>query len=380
MAHRRISASDLQLGGTLPWDVRDKSGKLLLKSGHVVSSQLQLDRLIAEGVVFEDEAHARAAAAAAARAAAEAVLPSVVQLLATAHQRLTQAIMQIHSSPETFSPRIEELANLIHKACKQNRDIALAWIVLKSEQRYSITHSLDTAIITDIVGAGLGLTDDARRSCVCAALTMNLSMLDLQDQLQKQAEDLSDVQRAKVRAHPRESCDMLRTVGVNDPVWLDVVLHHHEQADGSGYPDGLRFESIAETAKLVQLADLYCARVSPRAYRASVQSNIALRDIFLERGKAVDPQIAAHFIKEIGIYPPGTVVKLTSGEVGIVSHQAGKSNTPIVHALVGPRGVPLATPLRRDSSQEQYAIRDVIDARKLGLRVNMQVVWGKEAA
>lgn len=380
MAQRRISASDLQLGGALPWDVRDKTGHLLLKSGHIVSSTVQLERLIAEGLVFDEEGHARAAAAAAARAAAEPILASVVEMLNNGLHRLTQAVMQLHSAPEQFAPRINEVAQLIHKACLQNRDVALAWIVHKHETRYSITHSLDSAIVTEVVGSGLQLPPEVRHSCVSAALTMNLSMLELQDQLQKQAEDLSDQQREKVRSHPRESYELLRNIGIDDQVWLDVVLHHHEQADGSGYPDGLKFEVISESAKLVQLADLYCARVSPRAYRASVQSNVALRDIFLERGKAVDPLIAAHFIKEIGIYPPGTVVKLTSGEVGIVSHQAGKSNTPVVHALVGPRGVPLATPLRRDSSQEQYAIRDVIDARKLGLRVNMSVIWGKEAA
>lgn len=379
MGQRRISASDLQLGNALQWDVRDKQGKLLLKAGHVVTSELQLERLIAEGMVNDDPA-AAGHHGGSSRPAVQEVLPSVVEMLKSALMRLSQAVMQIHSAPEQFIPRIIEAAELIHKANKTNRDITLAYIVLKHEGRYSIAHSLDAAIITDIVANGLHYSDERRRSCVCAALTMNLSMLELQDQLQKQAEELSDEQRAKVRSHPRESCEMLKSVGVTDQEWLDVVLHHHEQADGTGYPDGLVFEHIAESAKLVQLSDLYCARVSPRAYRASVQSNVALRDIFLERGKAVDPLIAAHFIKEIGIYPPGTVVKLTSGEIGIVSHQAGKSNTPMVHAIIGPRGVPLTTALRRDSSQEQYSIRDVIDARKLGLRVNMVTIWGKEAA
>lgn len=380
MAQRRISASDLQVGGALPWDVRDKQGKLLLNRGHVVSSTIQLERLIAEGMVTDEAPHGAQHGGAAGKPAAEPQISSVVETLDSCLHRLSQAVLQLHSAPELFATRIIEIARMVHKACKQNRDIALAWIVLKQDNRYSITHSLDTAIITEVVATGLGHDPEYRQHCVCAALTMNLSMLELQDQLQKQIEDLNEEQRSRVRSHPRESMELLKAAGVSEQVWLDIVLHHHEQADGNGYPDGLLFESISEAAKLVQLADLYCARVSPRAYRASVQSNIALRDIFLERGKAVDPLIAAHFIKEIGIYPPGTVVKLTSGEIGIVSHQAGKSNAPVVHALVGPRGAPLATALRRDSSLEQYSIRDVIDARKLGLRVNMVTIWGKEAA
>lgn len=381
MAQRRISVSDLEVGAALPWDVRDKDGKLLLKRGHVLSSGVQIQRLVDEGMFVEDfqhTGHQKNQDSKSAQPARE--VPSVVAMLNMALQRLSQAILQYHSAPELFRQRIIEIATVVNKACLQNRDVALAYIMLKQEQHYSTTHSLDAAIIADLVATGLGYDSDKRLQSVCAALTMNLSMLQLQDQLQKQTEELTEAQREKIKSHPRDSMEMLKAVGVTDELWLDIVLHHHEHGDGSGYPDGLTVDQISEAAKLIQLTDLYCARVSPRAYRSSVQSNVAMRDIFLERGKGLDPLLAAHFIKEIGIYPPGTIVKLTTGEVGIVSHQAGKSNTPYVHAIIGPRGAPLGAAIRRDTSHEQYAIREVVDAKKLGLRVNMVTIWGKEAA
>lgn len=382
MAQRRISVSDLEVGAALPWDVRDKDGKLLLKRGHVLSNGVQIQRLVDEGMFVEDSQHLNHSRQYHDQQQAQPIkeTPSVVGLLNMSLQRLSQAILQYHSAPELFRQRIVEIASVVNKANHQNRDIALAYIVLKQEQHYSTTHSLDAAIIADLVATGLGYDPEKRQQCVCAALTMNLSMLQLQDQLQKQTEELSDAQREKIKSHPRDSMEMLKTVGITDELWLDIVLHHHEHGDGSGYPDGLTVDQISEAAKLIQLTDLYCARVSPRAYRSSVQSNVAMRDIFLERGKGLDPLLAAHFIKEIGIYPPGTIVKLTTGEIGIVSHQAGKSNTPYVHAIIGPRGAPLGAAIRRDTSHDQYAIREVVDAKKLGLRVNMVTIWGKEAA
>lgn len=379
MGQRRISASDLEVGAALPWDVRDKNGKLLLKRGQVLVAETQVERLIAEGMFIEETSSSTSGRDAASMRPSREI-PSVVGLLNTAFQRLSQAVLQYHSAPELFCDRIREAASLIDASCKQNRDVALAYICLKQEQFYSISHCIDTAIILNVVASGLGYSEDLRQKAVCAALTMNISMLQLQDQLQKQTVELSPEQRDKIQSHPQDSLAMLKAVGVNDPVWLDVVLHHHELGDGSGYPDHLTATQISDAAKVVQLADLYCARISPRAYRSSVQSNVALRDIFLEGGKGVDPMIAAHFIKEIGIYPPGTIVRLTSGEVGIVSHQAGRSNTPYVHAVIGARGVPLNPPIRRDTSRQEYSIRELIDARKLGLKVNMVTIWGKEAA
>lgn len=381
MGQRRVSITDIEVGTALQFDVYAPSGKLLLRRGQVLQTQHQIERLVEEGMLIVDEADGLEASRRWIRGERDLVTPpSVVDLVRNAFVRLQQAVLQYHSAPEQFKDRIHEAAAFIEHACHQNRDIALATIPLKRDERYSLSHSLNTAIVTYVVALGMEKQSTWIQSAVCAALTMNIGMLELQDDLQKQQDPLSEEQKAVVHAHPRKSTDMLEAVGVDDTLWLAAVLQHHEQADGSGYPHGLTGENISEAAKLVQLADLYTARVTPRAYRTSVQSNVALRDIFLERGKGVDPMIAAHFIKDIGIYPPGTLVRLLNGEVAVVSHQTGKTNTPIVHSLIGPRGAPLGCAIRRNTADERYAIRDVIDTHKLDIKINMVAIWGKEAA
>ncbi|MDP2154432.1 MAG: hypothetical protein Q8J61_00410, partial [Sulfuricella sp.] len=77
--------------------------------------------------------------------------------------------------------------------------------------------------------------------------------------------------------------------------------------------------------------------------------------------------------------PSGTFVRLNSGEIGVVSKKGGSADTPVVHALVGPRGAPLVTPLKRDTTSEMYAIRDTLSEGQANIRFSMYQVWGNEA-
>lgn len=100
----------------------------------------------------------------------------------------------------------------------------------------------------------------------------------------------------------------------------------------------------------------------------------------MERGQTVDTVIAAYFVRELGLFPPGTVVRLTNGEIGIVSKAADNARTPWVHSLIGPRGAPLSFPIRRKTSEALYTIRDVLDPRKLDFPIRLQAIWGSDAA
>jgi HD-GYP domain-containing protein (c-di-GMP phosphodiesterase class II) len=142
-----------------------------------------------------------------------------------------------------------------------------------------------------------------------------------------------------------------------------LACAHHEAEDGSGYPFGKAGGDIPRNAKIIALADRYCACVSARDYRKSLLPNVTLREIFLERGKGIDPILAAHFIKVLGIYPPGTYVRLNSGEIGVVSRKGSGADTPI----------------KRDTTGEMYAIREALSEEQANIRFNMSQVWGNEA-
>ena len=123
---------------------------------------------------------------------------------------------------------------------------------------------------------------------------------------------LTDVQRQAIRCHPARSTEVLVDAGVEDREWLSAILAHHEHLDGSGYPAGLAGESIPSPARILRVADDYCAKAGGRHYRLPRSSKQALRSLFRSKRLWLDMQLAAHLLRRLGLYPPGTLVRLTT--------------------------------------------------------------------
>jgi HD-GYP domain-containing protein (c-di-GMP phosphodiesterase class II) len=209
---------------------------------------------------------------------------------------------------------------------------------------------------------------------------MNISILQLQDSLQSQQSPLTAAQREIIDNHPEASATILRERGVTDTMWLEAVVAHHEAIDGSGYKQARKGDQIPVPAQLVSLADIYCARISSRDYRAALRPNAALRKLFLEQGKRVRDGLASQFIKAIGVFPPGTPVKLENGEVAVVTERGETASTPAVFSIIGPRGMPLAAPIHRDTSRPTYGVREVVDWAEIGAMPSMRALWGNNGA
>jgi HD-GYP domain-containing protein (c-di-GMP phosphodiesterase class II) len=378
MDQRRITMSDIVMGEPLPWDVYDHTSRLLLRRGHVVTREHQIEELLERGM-FIDAKHATAIRKAEA-APRQQEQPSVVRLVNLANKRLERLLFGLHTETD-IEQKIFDVAKIVGYAVDVNPDIALGCILLnQSGCNYSVRHCVDTAIVSLIVARAMGKAPTEIAPIVAAALTMNVGMLRHQEQFQQKADALTRNDVDTIHAHPAQSVAMLREAGVADEEWLDCVLHHHENEDGSGYPYGRISVVIPENAKIIAIADRYCARVSARSYRKPMLPNAALRDILLSEKDKVDSQLTACFIKELGVYPNGTYVRLENGEIGIVTGKGKTTTAPIMHSLIGPRGAPLSFPIRRDTSKELHSIRDVLHPDQAAVRVSMQQLWGLEAA
>ena len=196
------------------------------------------------------------------------------------------------------------------------------------------------------------------------ALTMNLSMLELQGQLAAQTEPPTAAQREAIHSHPQRSVEMLQLSGITDSEWLDAVAHHHVAPDGTGYPAGQRH--VNDLAALVRRADIYTAKLSPRSSRDAMAADRAGRAMFM-----YDPgnSMTAALVKEFGVYPPGCFVKLVSGETAVVVKRGPSVITPLVAALTTPSGAALADPLSRDTSRREWAIAGVIGENSVSVRL-----------
>lgn len=374
MTRRPIHPCELQVGQPLPQDAYDARGVLMLRKGHVICSDVQIERLVRQATFAETPGEKLAGGAAGAGGSDACPLAMVAQ----ARQRL-EALLQAPPS-DKFVAELARIATLLRRACKRNADVALASILLRREGPYAIRHMVNSAIACQEVGAAMNLPSEELASTVSAALTMNLGMLELQHELQSVDMPLTHAQHAAVQQHCSRSVLLLRERGVDDPLWLQTVLDHHERPDGSGYPAGKTGEAVGVHARLLSLADVYCARVSSRDYRPPVQPNVALRWLFLNEGTQVDRLLAEKFIKTLGIYPPGTAVKLRNGSIAVVTHRGASGSSPRVASITTNDGLRVGMPIRRRCDVEAHAVSEVADLEALQLSVSMELLWGSDAA
>lgn len=370
MTEPLIHPSQIQLGLPLPLDAFDRRGMLLLRRGHVVTTEWQRDVLLENAVLAEGKPPADREA--------------VPVLKETPLSRVLSARLLLRALLTTpprsgFANEALGVVHMLAQACRENADVALATILMHREDEYSIRHSVNAAIACEVVGVSMQLELPLRTATTAAALTMNIGMLSLQDTLQSRAAPLDDAQREAVRGHSARGAAMLAEYGVTNATWLEAVHDHHERPDGSGYPASKAGDALGLPARLVGLADVYCARVSSREARPAMAPNAVMRELFLHESAATDEALARQLIKTLGIYPPGTGVRLRNGRIGVVIERGMSGHRPRLALLTTGNGARLQVPLRRSSDDAAYAIVEVVDLAALQLMPAMEVLWGDDA-
>jgi HD-GYP domain-containing protein (c-di-GMP phosphodiesterase class II) len=234
-----------------------------------------------------------------------------------------------------------------------------------SNLQYGLNHAVHTAIVCRLVAQRLRWSDDESNRAFKAALTMNLSMFELQGVLANHPGRPNDEQRALIKSHPVRSRQLLEQAGVTDDIWLTAVAQHHETPDRSGYPHGIANPS--ELASLLHRADVYAAKLSPRAGRDPLPADRAGRELFMR-----DPgnPITAALVKEFGVYPPGCYVALASGEIGVVVKRGPTVMAPVVAVLVNKNGEGVLEPLRRETHNPAHAVTGTVAARSIRIRLS----------
>jgi HD-GYP domain-containing protein (c-di-GMP phosphodiesterase class II) len=371
--------SEIIVGEPLAWDVYGEGRRLLLRKGHLIENTHQVEELLERGLYIDAGYTGKPAPAKSEPHVKKQEIPSALRFINLANKRLERLLYNLTNEADAQA-KILEVTKALTYAADINADVVLASILLNQDAaNYAIRHCVDAAIVSMFVAHTMKKTPDETSTIMAAALTMNIGMLRQQDQLQARQEPLSEKEVEIIKAHPRESVNILKQCGVDNPDWLSYVLLHHANEDGSGYP-AEQGGKITQNVKILALAERYCACVSNRKYRKTLLPNAALREVFLAGGKASDPMLAAYFIKELGTHPPGSFVRLQNGEISVVTRKGKTAMTPIVHAFIGPRGAPLSFPIQRDTTKELYAVRESLAPQQAALRFSMQQLWGEEAS
>lgn len=364
----RLNASHVRLAKPLPWDVFDDSGNLLLRKGFVVERQAQLDELLERGLYVAEED----LTAVSSSHAPEPEAFNPFWLWDNIFSKLVY-VLKYAESEDLFHDKVTGLARSVIELADSDADAALGAILLKDGSRYAFAHSLHVAVLAALISHRLEWSAGDRRSVVCAALSMNVAMIDLQTALLNQREPLTDDQRREVNQHPQKGYQFLLGKGVNDQAWLESVRLHHEhltlEAGAATHPGGKAM------SQLLRVLDVFCAKISPRTYRRAIQPPVAAREIFVQERQGCS-EFVDLLIKEIGLYMPGTFVKLENAETSLVVKRGANVSTPKVISLSRADGMPIAEGFRRDTSKAEFAIRTVVPREKVMHLLNLSKIWG----
>ena len=366
----KLIPGQIGLHEPLPFGVHDENGKLLLARGQVIDNEAQMAALLSRGV-FADEGEIQAARNGAAPEKAARRL-TMFDLWEQAIGRLDRLIKSAGHEPE-FARRCDEFAGQLMGLVERDPDIGIYLSVRQDESRlhlYGLTHALHCALVCQLMALRIGWPVDRTRRLVKAALTMNLSIMEFQGRYAVHGR-FDDEQKGQLRLHPAQAVDRLRAAGIDDEIWLQAVMEHHERPGGGGYPNDL--VELSEEAGILRMADIFMAKISPRATRAPLSIQEAARQMYQEaHGSAA----AAAIIKEYGIYPPGNLVHLASGELAIVIRRGATAHTPVAAAITDKSGVPTISTTRRDTAQPAFAIKALEFDRSLALRVPPERLYG----
>lgn len=255
-----------------------------------------------------------------------------------------------------------QLVEDISASIARNPGAIISLARLKTADDYTYMHSVAVCAMMVALAKQMGLDDTQTRLCGMAGLLHDMGKVAMPTKVLNKPGKLTDAEFDVMRSHPAEGYKILTASSAVDAVSLDVVLHHHEKIDGSGYPEGLNGEGISLYAKMAAVCDVYDAITSNRPYKSGWDPAESLRRM-AEWAGHFDPKVFQAFVKSMGIYPVGSLVRLKSGRIGVVIEQSPKSLTmPVIKAFFSTKSnmriVPCVLDLSHPSTQEKIVNRE----------------------
>lgn len=239
----------------------------------------------------------------------------------------------------------------ISDSISRNPGAIISLARLKTVDDYTYMHSVAVCAMMVALSKQLGLDEAQTRSCGMAGLLHDLGKVAMPTEVLNKPGKLTDAEFDIMKTHPTEGFKMLKASPNVDEVALDVVLHHHEKMNGSGYPECLVGDQISLYSKMGAVCDVYDAITSNRPYKSGWDPAESLRQMAEWKGH-FDPKVFQAFVKSMGIYPVGSLVRLTSGRIGVVTEQSVKSLTmPLVKVFYSTKSDMRVVPFIMDLSR-----------------------------
>jgi len=226
---------------------------------------------------------------------------------------------------------VEEATNEIMASIFRNPDALLFMTRLKDRDAYLFEHAINTSILMTAFATYLEYDEGLIQEMAIGAFMLDIGKTLIPKDILNKSGKLTQEEFATVRKHVEYSRRIVENIPGVSPVSLDVVATHHERLDASGYPEGLEGDDIPTWGRMIAIVDTYDAMTTNRRYQGASPSVKAFRTM-LDAPQLFDNELVQKFIKCVGVYPVGSLVKLKSGKIGMVIRS--RENHPLQPIIV----------------------------------------------
>lgn len=398
----QLSPHLMKLGMRLDFTIYDEHGRMLLARNQMLNDQHLLDILQERPQLFADPDESKEPMKVVMASLDQAIFRnaplkdidtfhtlknvqrpepvdvSLPQAWSDLEDRLRAALGNLSSEPHVAHDalqRIDPVIAGVHKLLAKDEAGSLFLLVNRAVTGftgYSTLHSLLCSALAVSIGKSSGLNDTEQQALERSALTMNVAVKGLQDTMAAQKAAPTNEQLAVIDRHPTASANLLRAAGVQDRLWLDAVTLHHDPIAASVPLANLG--GAERVARVLQVVDRYTASLSPRSSRAGREAREATRSVVRLPGSTTHDPVGLVLLQTMGLYPAGSYVRLTTGDVAVVLHQGERPNTPHVSTVVNKRGEPIGTPKLVDTGMPEHAVSEGLSGSEIRVRLSEQLM------
>jgi putative nucleotidyltransferase with HDIG domain len=266
------------------------------------------------------------------------------------------------------------IIDTLAKAVSQDRTSMMALTSVKSHDPYTFTHMVNVSLLTMAQARSLGLHDDLVQEFGLAGLMHDVGKTRIPAEILNKPGKLTDEERRIIERHVVDGAQILRKTTGMPALAPIVAFEHHLRQDLSGYPQNIGSRTLNLCTMLVSIADVFDALRSTRAYRGSLPADRVRHMLNEQAGTAFEPTLLRRFVTLMGIFPVGTLVRLTTGEIGVVTAEHPSDPLrPQVKLVRDESGAALPEPrtvdtsARDDRGRQPFEVLEAIDGGEVGV-------------
>lgn len=224
----------------------------------------------------------------------------------------------LRSNPREAVAGADTLIGTMVTSLLASKESILQVINMKGKDQSTYYHAINVSTLCLLLGKALGLSESSMQLLGVGAMLHDIGMIEVPGQIQRKQEPLTSAEQHIYRQHTTNGLRLAQRLNVLAPEVMEVIGSHHELMDGSGYPKGIKADRLSPITRIVTLVNAYdnlCNPINPALARTPFE---AMSILYRQGGKLYDMELVTGFITNMGVYPPGTVVKMADGSLGMV--------------------------------------------------------------